>query len=63
MKHYVIEFVFSAVCFSVLWGMAMWFAQWKKAGFSSRKATCISLITGLLYASGFLLLRYVRHHF
>ncbi|WP_416414534.1 hypothetical protein [Pantoea sp. App145] len=41
----------------------MWFVQWKNASFSPRKATCISLIAGLLYASGFLLLRYVRHHF
>ncbi len=63
MKHYVIEFVFSAVCFSMLWGMAMWFALWKKAGISSRKAICISLISGPLYASGVFLLRYIRHLF
>ncbi|WP_455815209.1 DUF6404 family protein [Pseudomonas graminis] len=51
MSETINNFVFSAVFFTIFWGAAMWFTRWKKKGTNRQKAVCLSVVTGLLYAS------------
>lgn len=56
MKGLLIEFVFSAVLFSVIWGCGMWLWQWKKRNITRQRAVFLSVVSGLIYAVAQLIL-------